>query len=413
MQLIIILLVTVSILTFLSGATVLFGSSKGDRLRSAWFFLATFFATLWMVAIAIFLTATPEMSNVDLWVKLTFVSAIMLDVAFLGYIAWREKFGKILTFIFLVFGLTVSGIIICCPQLLFNEIALSATGNTVTLNIDALYITYITFFATIVPAVIFYLFKQFQNSTSKKKRKSDIVIMISFAISSIIVSISDVILPLLGRWDMIWLGPLALSATIIAFYYTILRYRSINLVSSWLKLFSFIVISTSLAIVYMIIFSIIFAAMFRGATPSTEVIILNFAMILIVISLLPAINELSMFIRSLIYNQQIDMAYIIKKLTRLPSKEVNLRDLASFLAEHLHVEYVGFLIDNQVWGSSSRKMDSEDVKMLDLIDNNGKAYGKFMLGKPAHKGTFSRGNLVEIETIVNLVALIVSTRRIK
>jgi len=50
----------------------------------------------------------------------------------------------------------------------------------------------------------------------------------------------------------------------------------------------------------MIIFSIVFAALFRGSTPSTEVIVLNFIMILIFIALMPAMNGLMEFIRSLI-----------------------------------------------------------------------------------------------------------------
>ena len=54
----------------------------------------------------------------------------------------------------------------------------------------------------------------------------------------------------------------------------------------------------------MIIFAVIFAALFRGSTPSTEVIVLNFIMIVIFLLLMPAMNELSSFIRSLIYGDK-------------------------------------------------------------------------------------------------------------
>ena len=50
----------------------------------------------------------------------------------------------------------------------------------------------------------------------------------------------------------------------------------------------------------MMIFAIIFAALFRGSPPSTEVIILNFIMILVFIALMPAMNEFIKFIRTLI-----------------------------------------------------------------------------------------------------------------
>lgn len=305
MQLIVILLATVSVLTLLSGAIVFFGSTKGDRARSAWFFLAAIAATAWMTSISIFLTAEPTAINtIDWHVKWTFVSAILIDVAFLGYIAWHEKYGKALTYFFLLFGAIISALIFCRPDLLYSAVMLSKTGNSVTMHIGPLYIMYNAFFATIVPAIIITLLKQYIKTRSERKKGGDLTIMISFGISSTIVLIANLILPLLGNWSAIWLGPLALAATIIGFYYTILRYRSLNLASIWLKIFSYIVIIASLAIIYMLIFSVIFAALFRGSAPSTEVIVLNFIMILIFLLLMPAMNQLITFIRSLIMNQK-------------------------------------------------------------------------------------------------------------
>lgn len=301
MQLIVILLATVSVLTILSGAIVFFGASKGDKVRSTWFFLAAFFATIWMSSISLFLIATPDWEeSIDWHVKWTFISAILIDVAFLGYVAWREKYGKIITSIFLCFGLIISALIMINPSSLYSAIILSHTGNSVVMNIGPVYMAYNAFFATIVPTVVVTLLRQYIKTRSDRKKGGDIVIMISFGISSLITLVANLIMPLMGTWSAIWLGPLALSATIIAFYYTILRYRSLNLSSIWLKILSYIVIITSLAIIYMIIFSIIFAALFRGSTPSTEVIILNFIMILIFLALMPAMNELSVFIHSLI-----------------------------------------------------------------------------------------------------------------
>lgn len=305
MQLIVILLATVSILTFLSGAIVFFGSTKGDRVRSAWFFLAAIFATAWMASISIFLVAEPSMmGSIDWHVKWTFISAILIDVSFLGYIAWREKYGQAITTLFAVAGLIISLIILICPGSLYNEIILSRTGNSVIMNIGPVYFAYIGFFAAIVPAVVATLFKQYLKTRSERKKGGDLTIMISFGLSSTITLIANLVLPLFDNWSLIWLGPLALSATIIAFYYTILRYRSLNLSSIWLKIFSYIVIIASLAIVYMIIFAAIFATLFRGSMPSSEVIILNFIMILIFLLLMPAMNELNIFIRSLISNQK-------------------------------------------------------------------------------------------------------------
>lgn len=307
MQLIVILLTTVSTLTFLSGAITFFGSSKGDRSRSAWFFLAAIFATAWMASISFFLTADAGLSDVIGWhVNWTFISAILLDVAFLGYAAWREKYGRPATIIFAIFGAIISGAILISPSSLYSDVTLSSTGNSVTMNMGPLYFAYIAFFSAIVPVIIGMFLKQFLSSRSERKRGGDIVSMASFGISSLIILICNLILPLFNNWNLIWLGPLALSITIISVYYTILRYRMLNLSSIWLKIFSYIVIIASIAIVYMVIFSVIFAALFRGSTPSIEVIILNFIMILVFLLLMPATNRLVLFVRSLIMGQKVD-----------------------------------------------------------------------------------------------------------
>lgn len=301
MQLIVILLTTVSVLTFLSGAIVFFGSTKADRIKSAWYFLAAIFATVWMASISFFLTAPPSAIDTIGWhVNWTFVSAIFLDAAFLGYGAWQKKYGKITTLIFCLIGLVVSGFILFKPSLLYSAVILAHTGNSVVMNIDPLYFAYIGFFAAIVPAIIAVFLYQFFKTSSKRKRGGDIVTMGSFGLSSTLVLIFNLILPLLNNWSLIWIGPLALAVTILAVYYTILRYRMLNLNSIWLRVFSYVVIISSIAIVYMVIFSIIFAALFKGSTPSTEVIVLNFIMILIFIALIPAMNSLLTSVKSLI-----------------------------------------------------------------------------------------------------------------
>ena len=305
MQLIILLLITVAVLTFLSGAIVYFGASKGDRTRSAWFFIAAIFATVWMSSISLFITADSSWSEVIDWhVAWTFISAIIIDVAFLGYIAWPEKYGKLLTYIFLLFGLFISTFIMLAPSAMYDTVILDRAGNSVVMHIGPLYISYIAFFAAIVPAIVAYLFKQALKTRSQRKRSGDITIMLSFGLSSTLILVANLIMPLLGNWHLIWLGPLALSATIIAFYYTILRYHSLNLSSIWLKIFSYIVIIASVAIIYMVIFALIFAALFRGSMPSIEVIILNFIMIVIFLLLMPAMNQLTTTIRTLINNQK-------------------------------------------------------------------------------------------------------------
>ena len=302
MQLIIILLAVVGLLTFSSGIIVLFGTLRANRARSIWYFLAATFAACWMSTIAMFLTAGKDAlaDYITTVVSMTFVCAIMLDVTFLGFSAWDKIYGKFATFFFLVFGVILSGTILLNPDMLYSDIILSNAGNSVLMNYGPLYYTYIAFFCAVVPVICFALFRQYRRARSKRNRHSNIIAMAAFGISSLITMIANLVLPVMDNWTMIWMGPLAISTVILVIYYLILRYQALNLSFRWLKFFSYIVVVASIAIVYMIIFSIVFAALFRGSTPSIEVIILNFIMILIFIALMPAMNGLIRFIRSLV-----------------------------------------------------------------------------------------------------------------
>lgn len=314
MQLITILLITVSILTFLSGVVTFFGSKKGDKVRGFWFFLAALFAAIWTASILVFLTAGHDSRlNMTWHVGWVFVTAILIDIAFLSYVVWNKPNGKLLTAMFAVAGAIISMIIFLKPELMYSEIVLSNTGNTIALNLGLFYFSYVAYVCLIVSAIAFALIRECMNTRSRRKQRGDIVILSAFSLSSLVIAIFEVILPIMGNWSLIWLGPLALSAMIISYYYSILRYRSLNLESIWLKFFSYTVLLCSAAIIYMVIFSVIFAALFRGSTPSIEVIILNFIMVLVFLLLMPAMNQAYTTIRLLISGKPINEEKSSKK----------------------------------------------------------------------------------------------------
>ena len=304
MQLITILLIVVGLLAALSGAIVFFGSTKANRGRSAWYFLAAIFATIWTISISNLILCKPDAVDLATFhINWTFVSAIMLDAAFLGFGAWNLKYGKVATIFFFIIGVLLSSTIMLHPEWLYSGIDFTNSGNGPIIIFGPLFLAYASYFGIMVPAISLSFFRQFIHARSKRNRISNLIALISYIISSVVTLFADFIMVLLRNWSVGWLGPLAVAVVILMIYYTILRYRAINLSLRWLQFFSYLVVVVSIAIIYMIIFSIIFAALFRGSTPSIEVIILNFIMILIFISLIPAMNGLVSFIRRLIVEQ--------------------------------------------------------------------------------------------------------------
>lgn len=195
--------------------------------------------------------------------------------------------------------------------------------------------------------------------------------------------------------------------------------------------------------IYMLLFYMIFTTLFKIPNPSASVLVLNFLMIVIVLLLMPVVREVSAVLRSMIMVGQVDIAYVVKKLNKLATRNVDLRELAGFLADHLHFAYIGFIINGKLYGSKSLAMSADEIlqithmkstargevwqepnksvqKVLDELDlkavaelrnAKGKAFGQIIVGKPLGKSSFERRDLIQLEMIINLVATVIDSEK--
>ncbi len=442
MNFIYILVIVVSILTILSAIALLFGSSKNAKARSLWFLVAAIGEAIWGISISLFLslgTSDMDVAIAPVLVKGIYSGAILMDVSLLGYISWKYKTGKILTTLSAVAGVALITIFFYDPSVLYSSITLSgAAGPTVNIDFSQwFYITYSFFFCTITPIFCTFLIYHIKKSHSKNTRKGYLVFLIGLGVAGGLSLIFDIILPP-TRYDLIWVGPLTIGLVILAFYYAILRFKMITLSTGWLRIMSYIVIACSAFIVYLLIFHLIFSALFKGNSPSFQVVLLNFVMITIVLCLTPAISEVNAMVKALILTRQIDIAYIVKKLTRLEQHKLNLKDLSGFLAEHMHFEYVGFLVNGKYYTQDEYKMpvdktaeipklkkpekgiwqnarsinkhlpEEYEISQIAVItDTNGKIIGQIIFGKPTSKVALDKRDLIDIEMVVSLIGTMI------
>lgn len=443
MSLISILLVATAVLVFLVGVVTFVGSSAKERKNSIWFLLTAIASTIWTVAIAIFLGLSPESQELAPKVILViYVGAFLVSPTALGYVSWKYRIGKVLTIVSLLAGGCLGLVILNDPELLYSGFTLSRAGNTVELVHNWFNIVYIGYFVLVMGGFCFMAYRSAMKASNKRMRTGMGIFAIGMLIEAVCAGVFDLILPLYVRYDLIWVGPLALSVVIVAFFYAALKYRMVSIMSNWLKIMSYVVILASGAVVYMVIFYLIFTALFKIPNPSTAVLVLNFLMIVIVLLLMPVINEIAASIRSMISVGQVDLAYVVKKLNRIATKNVNLRDLAGFLADHLHFAYIGFVINGRLYGSKALAVSAEELTKIahlravphgvwqeptkqvqEILDNldlkavaelknaKGKPFGQIIVGKPLGKASFERRDLVQLEMIINLVAMVIDSEK--
>lgn len=444
MSLISILLFAAAALAVLTGFVALVGASRADRGRLAWFFVATFGTAIWALSIAGFLEL-PEDASVDLATWMIFgiyLGALVMAPALLGYSAWKYTAGKVVTIVSILLAVVLGVALIRDPSVLFEEMILSRTGNSIIIIHGWFYFAYFLYFATFLTMFLAVLFYRARNTKSRRVKTGDYILLVGMAISCGFTATFDLVLPFLRQYSLIWVGPFVTTIVIVAFFYAVIKYRVISVSAQWMRVLAYIVVMTMSVIAYMLIFYTIFTVLFKIPNPSASVLVLNFLMIVIVLLLMPVINEVIASIRSTISVGQVDIAYVIKKLNHLATRNVDLRDLAGFLADHLHFAYIGFVLNGRLYGSKSLAMSSQELSSIthlrqttngvwqipnktvqktfdelglyavaELRNAKGKTFGQLLVGKPLGKTSFERRDLLQLEMIINLVATVIDSEK--
>ena len=440
MQLTTLLLIIVAILTALSGIAVISGAHKGDRVQAFLFFLTTMAALAWAVGIGIFLSL-PEDGSYDVAttaVMMMYVGAPIMCWGLMAYTCHKYTPGKIAMVILGVVCAIFVSVILANHHFLYSNIELNnITGNIVHLHQNTFYILYGVYHFATVGLYMLGLWYTAHTAKSAQVKKANLMVLIGFTITGVLALIYDFILPYFGKYDTIWVGILAMSIAWIFHYYAILRYRLLDLSSPWLKSLSRVIVMSLAAIAYLVIFFIIFAALFKVPAPSVQVIILNILMIVAVMLLFPALNEMSTFVGSLASADEVDVSYIVKKLTSLVGYDANLDELASFLCDHLHFQYIGFVMDDGLYGSKPLKLTPDAISQIaklkksdggiwlepgvelshvlakqdvsavaELRNSKGKIVGQMIFGKPNGHINFDKRDLVPIEVIAQIIPVV-------
>lgn len=440
MQLTTLLLIIVAILTLLSGVAVISGAHKGDRVQAFLFFFTTIAALGWAAGVGAFLSL-PEDASPDLAraiIATYYISAPAMCWGLMAYTCHKYLPGRVGMVILGLACLVLAGLILASPSLLYSSFELSAiTGNVVHINHNTFNVLYGIYHFVAVGLYMVGLWYAAHTAKAISVKKANYMVLIGFTITGILALVFNFVLPFLGKYDTVWVGPFAMSIAWIFHYYAILRYRLLDLSSPWLKGFSHVIVMSLAAIAYLAIFFIIFAALFKVADPSAQVIFLNALMIIAVMLLFPALNELSTFVDSLSSTDEVDVAYIVKKLTALVGYDVNLDELTSFLCDHLHFQYVGFVMDGEVYGSKPLKFTPDTIAKIsklkksdggiwlepddelshtlakldiaavaELRNSKGKIVGQMLFGRPAGHISFDNRDLVPIEVVAQIIPVV-------
>lgn len=414
MELITILLSIVSILAVLSGVAILIGVGRRDRAKAVIFFFGNLSALVWAFSIVKFLSLPADSYDVArALVPIVYISACVMMSTLVGYFCYDYKIGKPYFILTLVFTAIVGTLIVVSPGDFYSGMVIDGVSNRLIFNHCTLYLVYIGLCSFMIAGLIGGALGKIFTSRKNKhaNTRGFCVLAVGLGLTGLLAGIFDLVLPMAGNYSLIWVGPLSMSAAILFHYYVVLKYRILELESKSLKILTYAVLVSVVAVVYMCIFFVIFSAMFHGASPSREVLILNFVMAVVMILLIPAFNEISGELSSYASSDKIDLPHIVKKLCSVKSSRfrVDPTELANFLADHLHYDNVWIVKGKHVWSAKGESLP-EDARYAtaQLRDEKGETYGEIIFGKPTGRVNFAKHSRAELDVITSLIGSIVS-----
>jgi len=436
MQLIRALLIAAIVVVVLSGVSIFFGSRKQEKNSSIYFLIATLGAALWTIAIAIALkmpNASPEFVHAT--VTCIIAGVTLCDVGLLAFLSWKYKGGKPLTFIFALLGALLVVLLAYDSSLFYSSYDLSQTYIQIFINYSWYYFALIVYFFLISITFSSFLLKRIKSTTNPSLKTGLKVFYVGLSIGGILALIFDLVL-ITSLPNLIWIGPMATIISIMSFYYSVVKFRTLNISTRWMKIMSYAILTATAVIIYLLVFYIVFAALFRTPNPSVEVLILNSIMAIFLLAIMPALLELANFMKASFLSDRIQLGYIIKKLDNIKPKDFNPKETVQFLADTLHYEECALVLPKHVYATNNVRFstdEAEDILRLKPIegliwvktpektlkngfnvseiaalrDSKGKEIGKLVFGKKVNGKTLQRKEFVKVEAVVDMVSALV------
>ena len=338
-------------LMFLSIVNIIFGiyTLKESRVTTyiKYFAGSLFCVGFWGIGLGGFLaTKSPEIAM--LWAKFHYVASILVAYYLLVFALSLAKEKPIKPFyrILLILPiLAISVITVCCNDLLLKQAVIEEGGNVMILYKPGHIVYAIVFASYFIATLVVVLNKLLKSSGIIQKQM--ILIFVGLLISGVLGMVYNLILPLLGNYKLVWVGPQFTVVFLALMFIGMVRYQLFNI-----RLLAGKILFTGLTSVIMFLAFLFFTNIDRIVFEES-VINLEFVLFGLFCAFLYSIFYESFRgfvlnkIQSKIITPGLDTSFVLKeynrKLGKLSAKNEILNEFAETLKKALSPEYISII----------------------------------------------------------------------
>ena len=366
----------VALMALILGMLVL-KKSKRHYDTKQWFFLVCLCLAVWSAGLEMFSLADNG-AALDIASRWFYVAsavfcpalAIFTAKSFLPLTKSVRSFIFISSSLFIIFSVYI----ILAPEFIINASEITTPVDFSQIPINAInYIVFATFFSVFFLVVMWFGYVAWRKSDTIR-RKQVASYMTGLLVSSIPGFVVDLLLPALGDYRYVWVGPVAIILFLFAIMYSIVKYRLMDVKTAVARSVSYMLLLIALAVVYVISAYIISIVIFqRTLTIDSR---LNFMNMVLAILLAFLYQPIKRFFNKLTdrvfyygeYDADTFAREISKILTYTADLQLLTRRVGNYIASSLKAEKVAFCIPEKgIYGRTGRRRLSvveEDVRRI-------------------------------------------------
>ena len=366
----------VALMALILGMLVL-KKSKRHYDTKQWFFLVCLCLAVWSAGLEMFSLADNG-AALDIASRWFYVAsavfcpalAIFTAKSFLPLTKSVRSFICISSSLFIIFSVYI----ILAPEFIINASEITTPVDFSQIPINAInYIVFATFFSVFFLVVMWFGYVAWRKSDSIR-RKQVAIYMTGLLVSSIPGFVVDLLLPALGDYRYVWVGPVAIIFFLFAIMYSIVKYRLMDVKTAVARSVSYMLLLIALAVVYVISAYVISIVIFqRTLTIDSRVNFMNMILAILLAFLYQPIKKFfNKLTDRVFYYGEYDADTFAREISKILTYTADLqlltRRVGNYIASSLKAEKVAFCIPEKgIYGRTGRRRLSvveEDVRRI-------------------------------------------------
>ena len=366
----------VALMALILGMLVL-KKSKRHYDTKQWFFLVCLCLAVWSAGLEMFSLADNG-AALDIASRWFYVASAVFCPALAIFTAksFLPLTKSVRSFIFISSSLFIvlSIYIILAPEFIINASEITTPVDFSQIPINAInYIVFATFFSVFFLVVMWFGYVAWRKSDNIR-RKQVAIYMTGLLVSSIPGFVVDLLLPALGDYRYVWVGPVAIILFLFAIMYSIVKYRLMDVKTAVARSVSYMLLLIALAVVYVISAYIISIVIFqRTLTIDSRVNFMNMILAILLAFLYQPIKKFfNKLTDRVFYYGEYDADTFAREISKILTYTADLqlltRRVGNYIASSLKAEKVAFCIPEKgIYGRTGRRRLSvveEDVRRI-------------------------------------------------